>query len=104
MTCLPAWASATWLKEYEPSRHSFLQSLELGLTNDWNWQGHFYLGIAYYYTNMLREAKREFGQCEELATVHPLPIIDVYGWLSSTCKGLGEVSEAARYAGLSKCN
>jgi lipoprotein NlpI len=92
------------LKEYESSRDSFLQSFELGLTRDWTGKGHFYLGIAYYHTNMLREAKREFQECEELATVHPLPTVDVYGWLSSTCKGLGEMTEAARYAGLSKCN
>ena len=90
------------LKDYEASRDCFLQSIELGLTKEWKWKGPFYLGVACYYTSMLGEAKREFERCEELATEHPLPIIDVYGWLSSTRKGLGEVSESVRYAGLSK--
>jgi tetratricopeptide (TPR) repeat protein len=101
-----AWLGLCYLelKEYEPSRDSFLESFELGLVKDWKWQGHFYLGIAYYHTDMLLEAKREFQQCEELAGMHPLPIIDVYGWLSNTCKRIGDVSEAARYATLGKRN
>jgi hypothetical protein len=66
--------------------------------------GSFYLGIAYFYTDLVEEAKREFQMCEQLATVHKLPIVDVYNWLSITCKRLGETSESEHYARIGRRN
>jgi tetratricopeptide (TPR) repeat protein len=92
------------LKDYELARDLFLQAITLGLTKEWEGEAHFYLGIAYFYTDMVLEAKREFLLCEQLATVHQLPIVDVYAWLSVTCKRLGEASESERYARIGKRN
>ena len=86
------------LKDYALSRDYFLESIALGLTREWEGKTHFYLGMAYYYTDMVQEAKREFLQCEQLATVHQLPIVDIYGWLSTICKRIGETSESERYS------
>ncbi len=90
------------IQEYNLAKDHFLQAIAIGLTKRWEGEAHFYLGIAYSYSNLLQEAKREFQTCEELATRHPLPIMDVYAWLSSICKRLGETSEAERYSRLAK--
>lgn len=92
------------LKDYEHSTDQFLEAIALGLTKEWEGKAHFYLGMAYFYTDMVREAKREFLLCEQLATIHQLPIVDVYGWLSSICKRLGETSESERYARMGNRN
>jgi tetratricopeptide (TPR) repeat protein len=90
------------LKNYKAARDKFLDAIGLGLTAEWEGRAHFYLGIAYFYTDMVGEAKEEFKMCEHLAVTHQLPILDVYAWLSITCKRLGETSEAARYDTLGK--
>jgi len=92
------------LKLYELAREYLLQAIELGLTTEWKGTAHFYLGIAYFYTDMVREAKREFLLCEQLATIYQLPIVDIFGWLSSICKRLGETSEAECYARMGRRN
>jgi len=92
------------LKEYSLAKDHFLQAIAIGLTKRWEGETHFYLGIAYFYSNMPQEAKREFRRCEELSAAHPIPIMDVYAWLSATCKRLGETSEAERYLRLTKSN
>jgi hypothetical protein len=53
---------------------------------------------------MVLEAKREFLQCEKLAMVYQLPVVDVYAWLSTVFKRLGEASESERYAKMAKLN
>jgi tetratricopeptide (TPR) repeat protein len=78
------------LKDYEPARDYFLQAVALGLTKEWKGKAHFYLGIAYFYTDMVKKAEREFLQCEQLATDHELPIMDIYGWLSALTGALGK--------------
>jgi hypothetical protein len=92
------------LKDYELARDLFLQAMTLGLTKEWEGVGNFYLGIAYFYTDMVRESKREFLLCEQLAATLQLPIVDIYGWLSSICKGLGEASESERFARMGQRN
>jgi hypothetical protein len=92
------------LKDYEPARDCLLEAIALGLTTEWKGQAHFYLGIAYYYSETAQEAKREFLLCEQLASVYDLPIIDIYGWLSAIAKRLGETSESERYARLGRNN
>jgi tetratricopeptide (TPR) repeat protein len=92
------------LKLYELARDYFLQAIALGLTAEWSGTAHFYLGMAYFYTDMVQDAKREFLLCEQLATDHSLPIVDIYGWLSVICKRLGEASESDRYARIGKRN
>jgi tetratricopeptide (TPR) repeat protein len=92
------------LKDYEHARDQFLEAMALGLTKEWEGKAHLYLGIAYFYTDMVPEAKREFLLCEQLATAHQLPILDVYAWLSVTCKRLAETSESERYARIGKRN
>jgi len=92
------------LKDYELARDLLLQAMTLGLTKEWEGVAHFYLGIAYFYTDMVRESKREFLLCEQLAATLQLPIVDIYGWLSSICKGLGEASESERFARMGQRN
>jgi tetratricopeptide (TPR) repeat protein len=92
------------LKDYELARDRFLEAITIGLTTEWKGKAHFYLGMAYFYTDMVLEAKREFLLCEELATVHQLPITDIYAWLSVIYLRLGETSESERYARLKKRN
>ena len=92
------------LKEYGQARDHLLQAIAIGLTKRWEGPANFYLGIAYFYSDMLQEAKGEFQKCEELATQHPIPITDVYSWLSSISRRLGDHSESQRYAMLAKRN
>jgi tetratricopeptide (TPR) repeat protein len=92
------------LKDYQHARDQFLEAIALGLTKEWEGKSHFYLGIAYFHTDMVREAKREFLLCEQLATIHQLPIVDIHGWLSRLCKHLGETSESERYRRMGKRN
>lgn len=92
------------LKDYELARDRFLEAIAVGLTKEWEGNAHFYLGMAYFYTDMVREAKREFLLCEQLAKLHNLPIVDIYAWLSVICKRLGETSESQRYARIGKRN
>ncbi len=92
------------LKEYSAARDHLLQAMTIGLTKKWEGAAHFYLGIAYFHSDMIQESKREFQKCEELATLHPLPIADVYSWLSSISRRLGDLSESKRYAMLAKRN
>jgi tetratricopeptide (TPR) repeat protein len=85
------------LNNYDLAKDYFLEAIAVGLTTEWEGIAHFYLGIAYYHTEMVQEAKREFLLCEQLATVHNLPIVDIHGWLAVICKRLGETSESERY-------
>jgi tetratricopeptide (TPR) repeat protein len=70
------------LKDYELAKHYLLEAVTLGLTTEWKGTAHFYLGMAYFYTDLVAEAKREFILCEQLSMVHDLPTVDIYGWLS----------------------
>jgi tetratricopeptide (TPR) repeat protein len=92
------------LKNYNLARDYFLEAITLGLTREWLGRAHFHLGVAYFYTDMLPEAKREFLQCEKLAMAHQLPVVDIYAWLSIIFKRLGEISESERYAKMAKVN
>ena len=92
------------LKEYDLARYHFLQAIEFGLTTEWKGTTHFYLGMAYFYTDMVQEAKQEFQMCEQLATEYELPIVDIYGWLSVISKRLGEAAESERYARMGRRN
>jgi tetratricopeptide (TPR) repeat protein len=92
------------LKDYQQARDQFLQAIVLGLTKEWEGKAHFYLGMAYFYTDMVPEAKREFLLCEKVAAVYELPVLDIYAWLSSISKHLGETSESERYAKMAKRN
>jgi tetratricopeptide (TPR) repeat protein len=92
------------LKNYKLARDYFLEAITLGLTKEWQGRAHFHLGIACFYTDMIREAKREFLLCEKAATVYELPLLDIYAWLSTISKHLGEISESERYAKMAKRN
>jgi hypothetical protein len=80
----------------------FLQAGAIGVTKEREKTFHFYLGIAYFYTEALTEAKREFEICEEHATEYQLPSLDVYAWLSRVSKRLGQTAESERYARLAR--
>jgi tetratricopeptide (TPR) repeat protein len=92
------------LKNHELTRDYFIQAVAAGLTQEWEGKAHYYLGIAYFHTDMIREAKEEFLLCEHLATVHQLPMVDIYAWLSATYKRLGKNSESEHYAALKNRN
>lgn len=90
-------------KDFARARDHFLDAMTAGLEKYAD-SIHFYLGIAYYYSEMPREAKREFLECEEQALTNGVPLLDVYVWLSSICKLLGEAAESDRYARLATQN
>ena len=86
------------LRDWRLAKEYFLQASALGVTSEREKTFHFYLGIAYFYTEDLAAAKREFKICEEHASEYELPALDVYAWLSSVSKRLGEIAESERYA------
>ena len=90
------------LREWELAKDDFLQASAIGVTKEREKTFHFYLGIAYFHTEALPEAKREFEICEEHASEYQLPTLDVYGWLSSVSKRLGQMAESERYARLAR--
>jgi len=92
------------LQEYRLAKDYLLRAFAIGLTKRWKGHAHLYLGIAYIYCDILQQAKVEFQRCEELVGEYPLPILDVYAWLSSISKRLGEISESKRYSALSERN
>lgn len=90
------------LREWELAKDYFLQARAIGVTKEQEKTFHFYLGIAYFYIESLTEAKREFEICEVHASEYHLPTLDVYAWLSSVSKRLGEMVESERYAQLAR--
>jgi tetratricopeptide (TPR) repeat protein len=58
------------------------------------------LGLLYYAEGALAQAKLHFETCEARNFDNAVPKQFVYEMLSKTCTALGEVKEAARYAGL----
>lgn len=90
------------MKDWWPARDYFLQARAAGLTKNAEKAFHFYLGIAYFYTHSPQEAKEEFQICESRVSEYELPLLDIYQWLASTCKVLGEVAESERYARLAR--
>jgi tetratricopeptide (TPR) repeat protein len=90
------------LREWELARGYFLQAGALGVTKEREKTFHFYLGIAYFYTEALKEARQEFEMCEKHASEYQVPSLDLYAWLSSVCKRLGETAESERYARLAR--
>ncbi len=90
------------LKDWPAARDYLLQARATGVTKNAGKTFHFYLGIAYFYTDSPQEAKEEFHICESRALEYELPLLDVYHWLASTCKLLGEVAESQRYARLAR--
>lgn len=91
------------IEDWSAARDYLLKARAAGLTKNAEKTFHFYLGIAYFYTHSPEEAKEEFQICESRASEYELPLLDVYQWLASTCKVLGEVAESERYARLAKC-
>lgn len=90
------------LKDWPAARDYLLQARAVGVTKNAEKTFHFYLGIAYFYTDAPQEAKKEFQICESRAAEYELPLLNVYHWLASTCKLLGEVTESQRYARLAR--
>ena len=90
------------LREWDLAKNYFLQARTIGVTKEREKTFHFFLGIAYFYTEALPEAKREFEICEEHASEYKLPTLDVYSWLSTISKRLGQLTESERYAQLAR--
>lgn len=90
------------MREWELAKDYFLQANAMGVTKEHEKTFHFYLGIAYFYTEAFIEAKREFEICEQRADEYQLPILDVYDWLSAVSKRLGETAASERYARLAR--
>ena len=90
------------VKDWPAARDYLLQAREAGVTKNTEKTFHFYLGIAYFYTDSPQEAKEQFQICESRAAEYELPLLNVYHWLASTSKLLGEVAESQRYARLAR--
>lgn len=88
------------LEQWDQAKDRLLEAKAAGITKKWEGKFHFYLGIAYYYTDLYREAKSEFKLCEERAIQYQLPTLDIYRWLAAISKALGETIETERYARL----
>jgi tetratricopeptide (TPR) repeat protein len=91
------------IKDYANARGCFEKAIRLGLMKEWESRVHFYLGCSYAYLRLLREAKREFQVCEhQPQDDYSIPLVEVYGWLSSICKHLGEQAKSEYYARLAR--
>lgn len=90
------------LGEWDLARDCLLQAKAIGVTKEREKTFHFYLGIAYFYTEDLTEAKKEFEICEQHAIKYQLPTLDVYSWLSGVSKRPGDKAGSERYAQLAK--
>jgi tetratricopeptide (TPR) repeat protein len=88
------------LSDYVSARDHFVKAIDIGLTERWLGRAHFYLGIAYFYTDMLEEARQEFLTCETQAGVNGVPMFDVFAWLCTTSNLLGDAEASERYARL----
>jgi tetratricopeptide (TPR) repeat protein len=90
-------------RDYANARDNFEKAIQLGLMKEWEGTVHFYLGCSYAYLRLLKEAKREFQVCEhQVQDDYSMPLVEVYGWLSSICKHLGEQAESEHYARLAR--
>ena len=83
------------LRNWELAKNCLLQASALGVTNEREKSLHFY-------TDALVQAKREFEICEEHASEYQLSTLDVYAWLSSVSKRLGDKAASERYAQLAR--
>jgi len=91
------------MKDWAAARDYLLHARAAGgVTKNTGKTFHFYLGIAYFYTHSPQEAKEQFQTCESRATEYELPLLNIYRWLATTCKLLGEVAESERYARLAR--
>ncbi len=87
--------------EYESARDSLVQAIRIGLTNrSSEGQAHLYLAIAYARLGLLEAATVEFKLCEARAIEYGLQVSNLYRWLASVYKALGEQSESEKYARL----
>lgn len=78
------------------------QAQAIGLTKERERQFHFFFGIACFHTGAVIEAKREFEICEQRIAESSLPFVEVYRWLSSVSRELGEIEESERYARMAR--
>jgi tetratricopeptide (TPR) repeat protein len=87
--------------EYESAKDSLVQAIRIGLSNrESEGQAHFYLAIAYARLGLLEAARDEFKFCEERAVEYGLQVGNLYRWLASVYKAIGEQSESEKYARL----
>jgi tetratricopeptide (TPR) repeat protein len=87
--------------EYESARDSLVQAIGIGLTSPFSeGQAHLYLAIAYARLGLFEAARDEFKLCEQRATEYGLQVGNLYRWLASVYKALGQRSESERYARL----
>lgn len=90
------------LGNYESARQFYTRAVESGVPPAWQGTVQYNLGVVYYRLGCFAQAKEQFKACEQRAAAYKYPLDNIYQWLSSTCKQLGEPTEAQEYARLAK--
>lgn len=88
-------------EEYEFARENLVQAIRIGLPNlSSEGQAHLYLAIAYARLGLFEASRDEFKHCEARAVEYGLEVGNLYRWLASVYKAIGERLQSERYARL----
>ena len=90
------------LKKYKGAKENLLESIRLGLDQSSKAVAYHTLGVVYFDLEAFAYAKESFEKCLETADPSYIKRWRAYEWLRDTCRRLGLMSEAERYAGLAR--
>lgn len=90
------------LKKYKEAKENLLESIRLGLDQSSKHVAYHTLGVVYFNLEAFAYAKESFEKCLETADPSYIKRWRAYEWLRDTCRRLGLMSEAERYAGLAR--
>jgi tetratricopeptide (TPR) repeat protein len=89
-------------EQFENARDLFARAIKLGPSTEIEFQAHCSLGMAYYELEDYATAKFELEFGVKTATAGYIKQAQIWKWLEYSCRGLGLVDEANRYAMLSQ--
>jgi tetratricopeptide (TPR) repeat protein len=89
-------------KQLERARDTLVKAIGLGPSPQIVFQAHCSLGMAYYELQDYARAKSELELGAKTATPEYIKQLQIWKWLEYSCRGLGLIDEANRYAMLRK--
>ena len=90
--------------KYEKAKPLLAEALKLGLPRNLEYRAHYSLGIAYLALGGYAQAKAEFEKTAEIADTAYLQDGQVWRGLEISCRKLGLIDEAERYAQMAKAS
>jgi tetratricopeptide (TPR) repeat protein len=88
------------LKKYKPAKQQLLEALSHNLSRSWENQAHYTLGLVEYHLSNMKAAKLQFELCARTADEEYTDFANLWAWLETTSKALGQFDEAERYHSL----